>query len=65
MRRDVTTPSSQYLVAMTPVSRANYKSVMTDVYNRAVRLKDKVGNKEKYQSLLRCLENVLKEIDTI
>ena len=65
MRRDVTTPSSHYLVEMSPDSRANYKSAMTDGYNRAVRLKDKVSNKEKYQSLLHCLEKVLKEIDTI
>lgn len=65
MRRDVTIPSSQYLVEMSPASRTNYKSVMRDVYNRAVRLKDKVGNKEKYQSLLHCLEKVLSEIDLI
>jgi len=63
MHRDITTPSSQYLVEMSPASRATYRSIMNDMYKRAVQLKDKVNNHEKYQALLHCMENLLKEID--
>jgi hypothetical protein len=65
MPRTLTRPSSKYLTDMTPVSRASYQSIMTDVYNRALVLKDKVNNKEKFQSLLICLVKVLNEIDLV
>jgi len=63
MPRGNTTPSSRYLVDMSTDSRASYQSVMKDLFTRALQLKDKVNNHEKYQSLVHCLETVLREIE--
>lgn len=65
MPRTLTRPSNKYLADMTPASRASYQSIMTEVYSRALVLKDKVNNKEKFQSLLVCLVKVLNEIDLV
>jgi len=65
MPRNLTRPSSKYLTDMAPVSRASYQSIMTEVYDRALVLKDKINNKEKFQSLLVCLVKVLHEIDLV
>jgi hypothetical protein len=63
MPRGNTTPSSRYLKNMSASSRSAYQAVMKDLYNRTLQLKDKIGNHQKYQSLIHCLETVLKEIE--
>jgi hypothetical protein len=63
MPRNNTTPSSRYLKDMSASSRARYQIEMKGIYYRIIRIKDKIKNQEKYQVLLKCLGNVLREID--
>jgi hypothetical protein len=63
MPRNNTTPSSRYLKDMSASSRARYQIEMKGIYYRIIRIKDKIKNQEKYQALLKCLGNVLREID--
>ncbi len=65
MNRNSNVASSQYLKKMSESSLQVYKRIMQAQYNRAAGLKAEVENKDKFQVLLQCFENVLNDIEQI
>jgi hypothetical protein len=65
MPRNLTSPKSQYLIAMDPDSRNNYKETFKSISTRITEIKSKVRNQDKYNQLLTCVNNVLVEIQKL
>ncbi|MFC2123593.1 hypothetical protein ACFLU5_02180 [Bacteroidota bacterium] len=65
LSRGALEPSSEYLEKMPTESLMAYKSVMSDLYDRANSLSNKVNNQEKFRKVLVCFENVIEEIRLI
>lgn len=65
MPRSLTVPTSQYLKNMSANSLSAYKSTISNLRERTLKLLSKIGNQKKLHLLLVCLENILNEIDQI
>jgi len=65
LSRGATEPSSEYLENMSPESLIEYKTVMSNLYERVKVLSGKINNQEKFTKLLECFENVLRDINEI
>ena len=63
MPRESQKPESTYLKLMRPSARESYKKTMQKILSRLLEMKNRMGNPEKTELLIQCIENVINEIN--
>ena len=63
MPREQQIPQSTYLKLMQPSAREKYKKTMEKIHSQLLEIKHRMGNSEKTELLIQCIENVINEIN--
>jgi hypothetical protein len=63
MPRERQIPESTYLKQMQSSARDNYKKTMQKIHSQLLEMKNRIGNQQKIDLLIQCIENVINEIN--